>query len=238
MLQHIIDYIPQTTFWKDINSVYMGCNKAFADKAGLENPEDIIGKTDFDLPWTEEEIASYRKIDRRVMDTNKPELLIAETQLRADGIHTYIETNKIPLHDDKGNVTGILGTYEDVTEKKKMRELMIQNEKMLSVGGLAAGMAHEINNPLAGIIQTSEVLKTRLSDMKLPANIKAAEDAGISLDDLAKYMSIRSVPNMLIAIQDSGKRISNIVNNMLSFARKSDSSYSTCDLNEIFEKNA
>ena len=67
MLQSVIDNIPQLIFWKDRNSVYLGCNRLFATAAGLGHPEEIVGKIDKDLPWTAEETEWYLLCDRRVM---------------------------------------------------------------------------------------------------------------------------------------------------------------------------
>lgn len=125
MLRLVMDNIPQLIFWKDRNSVYLGCNSNFARVAGVNSPEQIVGKTDYDLPWKKEESDWFRKCDSRVMETNTPEYRITETQLQADGKESWVETNKIPLHDAAGNVVGILGTYEDITVRKQV-ELALQ----------------------------------------------------------------------------------------------------------------
>jgi len=131
MLQLIANTIPQLIFWKDINSVYMGCNQHFADAAGVGNPAGIVGKTDYDLPWKPSEAEFFRQVDRRVMDNNAPELHIIETQLRADGKQTWVDTNKMPLHNTAGTVVGILGTYEDITERMQMETTLLESESRL-----------------------------------------------------------------------------------------------------------
>ncbi|MFK7818473.1 MAG: PAS domain-containing protein [Planctomycetaceae bacterium] len=80
MLQKVVDTIPQSVFWKDTESRYLGCNKLFAKQAGLDSPSQILGLTDFDLPWDESEANFYRECDRRVMDSATAELGIIETQ--------------------------------------------------------------------------------------------------------------------------------------------------------------
>ncbi|MBW4561780.1 MAG: PAS domain S-box protein [Mojavia pulchra JT2-VF2] len=129
MLQLIIDTIPQSVFWKNQNSIYLGCNRKFARMAGFENPEDIVGKTDYDFPWKQEESDLYRQYDARVIQTNTPQYRILETQLQANGEHIWIETHKVPLHDAGGNVVGILGTYEDITERKQAQEALEKSEE-------------------------------------------------------------------------------------------------------------
>jgi len=119
ILQLVIDNIPQFIFWKDRNSVFLGCNRNFAQVAGVGTSENIIGKTDYDLPWKKEESDLFRECDVRVMETDTPEYHIIESQLQADGKHAWVEVNKIPLHDQEGNVVGILGTYEDITDRQQ-----------------------------------------------------------------------------------------------------------------------
>ena len=118
----LIDSIPQLIFWKDRNSVFKGCNNAAAKIAGLDSPEDIIGKTDYDMPWTVEESNFYRECDKRVMKSGEAELHIIEPQQQSDGKQAWLDTNKIPLRDGKDNVIGILVTIEDITRYKQIEE--------------------------------------------------------------------------------------------------------------------
>lgn len=105
---------------------------------------------------------------------------------------------------------------------------------MMSVGGLAAGMAHEINNPLGGILQGIQNIKRRLSP-ELSSNIKIAEHCGISLADIIKYMELRKIPKTLDGIQTSGERAAKIVHNMLNFSRGSSVAPTNCNLNELLD---
>ena len=132
-------------------------------------------------------------------------------------------------------VEGAVIRVDDVTGQVRLEEMMIQSEKMLSVGGLAAGMAHEVNNPLAGILQNAAVLKNRLLG-DLPANQKAAEDAGTTLAAVHQYMALRKLPVMIENIRESGSRAAAIVINMLSFARKSDRRVSSHDLGTLLDQ--
>ena len=128
MLQLIMNTIPQRVFWKNRNSVFLGCNLQLALDVGLKSPEDIIGKTDYDFSWTLDQAEFYRQVDQEIMETNTPRYRIIETQLQANGKQCWIETNKIPFHDSEGNVVGILGTYEDITERKLAEELLAESE--------------------------------------------------------------------------------------------------------------
>lgn len=132
-LRLAIDNIPEAAFWKDRNSVYLGCNQHFAKLAGLNSPLEIIGKTDYDLRWKPEATEWYRECDRRVMESDTPELRILESQKQSDGRERWLETNKIPLHDEASNVVGILGTFLDVTERVEAQESLQKLNQQLGV---------------------------------------------------------------------------------------------------------
>jgi len=117
MLQTLLNTIPQRVFWKDRNCSYVGCNRAFATDAGLNNPAEIIGKSDFDLVWSET-AEVYRTDDKLVMEQGSAKLGYEEIQDRPDGGRVWLRTSKLPLSDREGKVTGVIGTYEDITDRK------------------------------------------------------------------------------------------------------------------------
>ncbi|KST68604.1 PAS domain S-box protein [Mastigocoleus testarum] len=123
-LQLVIDNIPQSIFWKDCNSVYLGCNSNFARISGVEKPENIIGLTDNDLSWEDSQFNFSHKWERerQVLQTGFAQLNIVETQKQADGQEFWANTNTIPLRNTEEHVVGILGTYEDITKRKQAEE--------------------------------------------------------------------------------------------------------------------
>ncbi|MCK5542331.1 MAG: PAS domain-containing protein [Desulfobacterales bacterium] len=118
-------------------------------------------------------------------------------------------------------VEGVVVHIDDVSNQVRLEKMMIQSEKMLSVGGLAAGMAHEINNPLAGMIQNAQVIQSRLTK-NIPANDKAALEAGTTMESIKKYMDKRGILDQLEIIRETGYRAAIIIQNMLAFVRQSD----------------
>ncbi|MEL6223987.1 MAG: PAS domain S-box protein [Cyanobacteria bacterium J06627_8] len=118
-LKTVLDAFPLTIFWKDRQSVYLGCNENFARDAGLPTPEAIAGKTDYDMPWADTEASAFRADDRQVMESASAKLGITETLLKADGSQIWLETNKIPLRGLDGQVVGVLGTYHDISRRKQ-----------------------------------------------------------------------------------------------------------------------
>ena len=149
-LKVVMDNIPQAIFWKDRNLVYQGCNHQFAEDGGLSSPDEIIGKTALDMPWAGH-AGFYHKDDRSVMESDTPKLNIEEPLTRADGTLRWLRTNKIPMHDADGKVIGVITTYEDITERKRMEQYVLHTERLAAMGRLAAALAHEINNPLHAI---------------------------------------------------------------------------------------
>lgn len=131
MLRHILEQFPGVVFWKDANSRYIGCNMAFAKGAGLSKPEEIVGKTDFDLPWSETEAQHYVDDDRQVMESSTPKLNIEETQHQTGDEIKWFSTNKVPLVDSHGNIIGVLGTSNDITYRKRAEISLIESQANL-----------------------------------------------------------------------------------------------------------
>jgi PAS domain S-box-containing protein len=172
MFQLVMDNIPQLISWKDINSIYIGCNQNFARVAGLDEPAKIIGKSDYELPWKISEAESFFEIDQLVMDTDKPEYHIIEPQLQADGRQAWLDTNKIPLHDSKGEVVGILCTYEDITERVSAEIALKNSEKKYREAYSRAEFykdvfAHDVSNILQGILSSVELSRITIDDKYL-----------------------------------------------------------------------
>ena len=118
-LKTVLDTFPLSIFWKDRESSYIGVNQNFAQDAGFKEAIEIAGLTDFDMPWAETEAQDYRADDQEVMTLGIPKLGIIETQIQADGTQVWIETNKLPLRDLDGNVIGVMGTYQDISDRKQ-----------------------------------------------------------------------------------------------------------------------
>lgn len=134
MLQTVLDTIPAAVFWKDRDSNYLGGNRAWLDAVGIKSPEAVIGKSDYDLPWEQPQADSFREDDKRVIESGTAEYNIIEPFLRADGTHAWARTNKVPLRNADGKVIGVLGTYEDITERKRMEEELYKAQKLDSLG--------------------------------------------------------------------------------------------------------
>jgi len=130
MLQSVLDTIPTRVFWKDLDSNYLGCNLPFALDAGLQSPEEIIGRNDFEMGWAEQ-AGLYISDDRLVMETGISKLGYEEPQTTPSGDRIWLRTSKVPLFDMKGQIKGVLGTYEDITVNKRAEDALQLSERRL-----------------------------------------------------------------------------------------------------------
>ena len=124
LLQSIIDTAPIRVFWKDRECRYLGCNPAFAQDAGQHAPADLLGRDDFAMAWAEQ-AEFYRADDRQVMESGQARMNYEEPQSTPDGRTIWLRTSKVPLQDASGQVIGVLGIYDDITERKNV-ELALQ----------------------------------------------------------------------------------------------------------------
>ena len=131
LFKSVLSNVPASIFWKDRNLVFLGVNEQFAREAGLQSPEELIGKSDYELAWTRDEADFYRECDRKVMESGEPMLNIEESQLQGDGKEAILLTNKVPLLDASGKVYGILGIYMDITRRKQAEITLQKSEARL-----------------------------------------------------------------------------------------------------------
>ncbi len=199
----------------------LGYTKEELESLSMSDIDPQVAREDWNTNWRRLNLQGIRNLER--------------THLKKDGSVIFVGVHSNLL--EYGDRQYAIAFVQDITERKGMEEMIIQSEKMLSVGGLAAGMAHEINNPLAGMLQTAQVMSQRLTaGANLTANKKAAKEAGTSIEAIDRFMQARGIPQMLLAITESGQRMADIVSNILSFARKDESDLSSHSLNQILDK--
>ena len=165
LLRTVIDHAPMRVFWKDQNLRYLGCNPVFAHDAGKTYPEELIGKDDFEMGWADQ-AERYRDDDRAVMASAVARLSYEEQQTTPDGRTIWLRTSKAPLLDSDGQTMGILGIYEDITERRraatdlqasetKYRVLMEQAAEAVVVADMT-GTILEVNSRAAALLGYEE----------------------------------------------------------------------------------
>jgi len=231
LLASVIEGTPDAVYVKDTAGRYLLVNRVTARLFG-KPAEEILGLDDTALfpPGQAEAVMAN---DRAVLDSDVPQTQ-EQSLTTTKGVRLYLST-KGPLKDESGRKTGLFGISRDITEKKRMEEMLIQNEKMSSVGGLAAGMAHEINNPLGGIMQSAQVILSRLN-LDVPANQNSARKADCPPEKIQIYFKDRQIPELLHGLRDSAKRAAGIVTNMLEFSKRNTSAWVPVDVNAVVDK--
>lgn len=131
MLLTVLDAIPVRVFWKDLEGRYLGCNRNFAVDANKQHSNEVIGLTDLDMPWSRE-AEQYRHDDRSVIEGGEALINYEEKQTAPDGKVHWLQTSKIPLTNNSGEIIGILGTYDDITERKLSQDIIQESERRLA----------------------------------------------------------------------------------------------------------
>ena len=131
MFELVINSVPSRIFWKDLNSVYLGCNSSFLEAVKKNNIEDVIGKSDIDLIWAKE-AQKYIDDDRQVIKKGISKLGYEEDYVLPGGKKIWWQSSKMPLKDDTGKIIGVLATSEDVTERKQAEKDLLESEQKLN----------------------------------------------------------------------------------------------------------
>lgn len=228
LLSNIINSMPSMLIGVDADGRIAQWNQRAALVTGVDEEQARGRQLDQVVAWLSPEM---RRI-RQSIASKKP-LFEGKIRRIEEGETIFEDVTIYPLITN--GVDGAVIRIDDVTDKVRIEEVLVQSEKMLSVGGLAAGMAHEINNPLASIMGNAQVLETRLMQ-PLPQNTAAAQDAGITMEALRTYLNLRGIPKMIQSIRGSGAQAAQIVSNMLSFSRKSDSVLAPEDIRSLLDK--
>jgi PAS domain S-box-containing protein len=209
----LVENLPQRIFLKDRDSRYVSVNGLYASDFGLR-PEQVQGKQDSAL-FPSDLAAKYRSDDQRIMQTGITDEF--DEDYMDQGKPRIIHTIKTPVRDTAGRVIGILGVFSDITERKRLEQerglleaQLRQQQRLESLGTLAGGVAHEINNPINGVMNYAQLIQDRL-----PAD-----------NPLREYTE---------EILHETQRIATIVLNLLTFARNEKQNYSPARILDILE---
>ncbi len=210
----LVEATEDSIFLVDRDSTYLFMNKNCLSRLGLADGA-YAGRKYGEFHSPEATGDFIAKVDRAFLGGDS---IRYEERSEKDG--RYFLQTLSPVREPDGRVRAVSVLSKDITDLKQMQELIMQTEKMMAVGGLAAGTAHEINNPLNIIVQAAQVIERRVS-ADLPANRQTAEEVGIRLDLLRTYLEKRRIPEFIGNIRDAAGRAARIVSDMLQFGRRS-----------------
>jgi PAS domain S-box-containing protein len=226
----MIDTVPAMIYLKDIDHHYVVANEAFCTAVG-KNLDDIIGKTDNGI-WPWEKADEFHKADKLVMEEDRKVVHQDEQIIDAKGETKWISTTKVPVHDSQGLVTGVVGLVQDVTEYHRSREQLIQSDKLAAIGTLAAGVAHEINNPIGFISSNLHTMNKYLKKMNSYIERTGPEE------DEDKEAILEILTDFADAVGESTEgttRVKNIVADLKSFSRVDRAEKELTNINEGIE---
>jgi len=223
-LASVLDAMPSAILGVDADLRVTRANRAAADLAGLPRAElegrllgDAFPELRRTLAGAARAVAQGQPLERRAAEADRPAPGLCGSGPCAGPGPRYYDIILAPIEAGHSAVVRL----DDVTDRVRLDQLVVQTEKMVSLGGLAAGMAHEINNPLGGILQGAQNILLRL-DPGRAANVQAAREAGCSMAGIRDYAQRRSILRFLEGIRDSGRRAASIVQHMLEFSRAND----------------
>ncbi|MGD2062935.1 MAG: PAS domain S-box protein [Nitrospirota bacterium] len=226
-LKNIIDSMPSILVGVDIDGRVTEWNQEAENATGIV-ADDALGHAFVEvLPQLESQQETVHEAVRQRRSIHA-ERLAAEQ----GGEVRYSDVVVYPLIAN--GATGAVIRVDDVTNRVRIEQMMVQTEKMMSVGGLAAGMAHEINNPLSGILQGCQNLARRLS-VDLPANQTVAAELGLDLDQVRRYLEQRGILEFLDGMQGAALRASGIVADMLAFSRRSTADFEPAQVDDMLD---
>ena len=218
LYENILSKLPTNVYWKDESSVYMGCNDRLAKSMGLSSRNDVIGMTDFDFLWTEEEAKSFIEFDKKVMNEGKP-LRTEDSFEEMSGKRVTMLTNKTPLRNPNGDINGVLAISVDITEKKRLEKDLEDTVNKLEYSNSAksefiANMSHDLKTPMTGLLGMLASLLQAEEDARASLNSKSS----LSQEKLEKVLThvldqMKEYADMALI---SGKRLNQFHDDVLN----------------------
>ncbi|MDD2742578.1 MAG: ATP-binding protein [Rhodocyclaceae bacterium] len=238
LLQSIIDASPVRVFWKDRDLRYRGCNPLFARDAGKQGPEELIGKDDFQMGWAPQ-AELYRQDDQQIIQAGVSKLGFEEPQTTPDGQTIWLRTSKVPLRNPQGEIDGILGIYDDITERKQveielaqhrdhLEELVTERTQELATAkeladaanvaksAFLSNMSHELRTPMNAIMGMTNMALRQASDPKLIDQLKKIDHASTHLLNIINdILDISKIEADRLTLEQTRFHLGQVVDSLL-----------------------
>jgi PAS domain S-box-containing protein len=228
-LKNIIDSMPSVLVGVDIEGRVTEWNQSAEQATGVPTDQAVGQPFGALFPELESQLGNLQESMRSHGQISTERLSLVTDR---DGETRYADVMVYPLATN--GAVGAVIRVDDITDRVRIEQMMVQTEKMMSVGGLAAGMAHEINNPLSGVLQSSQNIQRRLS-ADLEANRQVAESLGVDLQLVYRYLEERGILEFVESIRQASSRASRIVADMLAFSRSATTEFQPARIEEILD---
>jgi len=207
-LTNVINKLPVSVYWKDMKGRYLGCNEYVAEMAGVTSPDEIIGKTDYELPWCAY-ADFFKEIDSSVINSAK-ESMLEEPATLSNNKQITVLTTKTPLYNEDKKVIGIIGISVDITDRKRAEErekkallkaaeaakekAQLEENLRLAVTVVAGRIAHDIRTPLSILMRKSENLEDLIPIVL--DGYKKAEENNLEMETIStrEYNYLQEIP--------------------------------------------
>jgi PAS domain S-box-containing protein len=228
-LKNIIDSMPSILVGVDMQGRVTEWNLSAEQATGVPTDQAIGQPFGALFPEIEFQLSNLQESMRRQSQISTERLSLITDR---NGETRYADVMVYPLMTN--GAVGAVIRVDDITDRVRIEQMMVQTEKMMSVGGLAAGMAHEINNPLSGVLQSSQNIQRRLSE-ELDTNRQVADSLGVDLQLVYRYLEERGILEFVEAIRQAASRASRIVADMLAFSRSTTTEFQPAQIEEILD---
>lgn len=223
----LMDFIPAGIYLKDRDLKYLAVNKAFCNLIGKQ-ASDIVGRTNADVLSKSEAdkyLANELIVLKSGLDIDSQEIKVTD----CDDNVRWLSISIVPLHSDKGGVIGLIGMAQDTTELHLSRQQLMQSDKLAVIGTLAAGVAHEINNPIGYINSNLNTMLKYLEKISRYMTQAEYDDSELKLNIKELMEDFRDAVNESI---QGAVRVRKIVADLKSFSRADRAEKELADINE------